>query len=85
MNEPKIWMNITEVIEKLDEYAKGDEYQKATEEAVFFLKSHKISFDLYRNQMSAQKNIIHSYENLIEDKDQEIDRLNDELRKVREK
>jgi len=75
MNEPKTWMSITEVIEKLDEYAKGDEYQKATEDAVFYLNSHKISFDLYRNQMSAQKNIIHSYENLIEDKDQEIENL----------
>jgi hypothetical protein len=76
MKEPYTWMDINEVIEKLNEYAKGDEYQKATENAVFYLNSHKRSFDLYKNQMSVQKNVIHSYVNLLDDKDHEIDRLN---------
>ena len=31
-------MTLIEVIEKLDEYAAGDEYQQATEEAVKYLK-----------------------------------------------
>ena len=31
-------MTLTEVIAKLDEYAAGDEYQQATEEAVRYLK-----------------------------------------------
>ena len=76
MKKPYTWLDINEVIEKLNEYAKGDEYQKATENAVFYLNSHKRSFDLYKNQMSVQKNVIHSYVNLLDDKDHEIDRLN---------
>ena len=76
MLEPYTWMDINEVIAKLNEYAKGDEYQKATEDAVFYLNSYSISFDLYKHQMSVQKSIIHSYVNLLDDKDHEIDRLN---------
>jgi hypothetical protein len=34
-------MNLTEVIAKLDEYAAGDEYQQATEEAVRYLKENE--------------------------------------------
>jgi len=79
MKEPYTWMDITEVIKRLDEYAKGDEYQKATEDAVFYLNSYSISFDLYKNQISVQKSIIHNYVNLLDDKDHEIDRLNQKI------
>jgi hypothetical protein len=34
-------MNLKEVISKLDEYAVGDEYQQATEEAVRYLKENE--------------------------------------------
>ena len=34
-------MTLVEVIAKLDEYAAGDEYQQATEEAVRYLKENE--------------------------------------------
>jgi len=79
MKEPNTWMSLSEVVQKLNEYEKGDEYQKATEDAVFYLTSYQTSFDLFRNQMSIQKHTFHSYVNLLDDKDREIDRLNQKI------